>query len=76
MSNAIITIHNVETNEVVVREMTDAENLEHLERLEAAKQDDLKFQAFLKAKENALKKLQALGLTPEDLKALGLQNNL
>lgn len=72
MSNAIITIHNVETNEVVVREMTDAENLEHLERLEAAKQDDLKFQAFLKAKENALKKLEALGLTPEDLKALGL----
>lgn len=72
MSNAIITIHNVETNEVVVREMTDAENLEHLERLEAAKQDDLKFQAFLKAKENALKKLEALGLTPDDLKALGL----
>ncbi len=72
MSNAIITIHNCETNKVVVREMTDAENLEHLERLEAAKQDDLKFKAFLEAKQNALKKLAAFGLTADDLKALGL----
>ena len=72
MNNPIITIHNVETNKVDVREMTDVENLEHLERLEAAKQDDLKFKAFLKAKQNALKKLEALGLTTDDFKALGL----
>jgi len=72
MSYPIITIHNVETNEVSVREMTDAENVEHSERLEAAKQDDLKRKAFFEAKQNALKKLEALGLTPDDLKALGL----
>ena len=72
MNNPIITIHNVETNEVSVREMTDSENLEHLARLESAKQDDLKFKAFLEAKQNALKKLEALGLTTDDLKALGL----
>ena len=72
MSNANITIHNIETNEIEIREMTDEENNEHLARLKAAKDDLAKFEATKKAKKAALLKLEELGLTADDLKALGL----
>jgi hypothetical protein len=64
-----ITIHNCETNEVTTRDMT-------AEEIKA--QDDLnKEQIALKAakdkaKADAEAKLAALGLTTDDLKALGL----
>lgn len=62
-------IHNVETDEVVDIELTDAE-------IEQLKQED-EAQAAKRAAETAQKnaavaKLAALGLTTDDLKALGL----
>ena len=71
MSN-LITIHNLKTNEVIVREMTDKE-LEQREKdaaeavIEAERKENAKA-----TKLAAEAKLQALGLTIEDLKALGL----
>lgn len=62
-------IHNVETGEVVDIELTDAEiqQLEQEDELLAAKR------ATEIAKKNAaVAKLAALGLTTDDLKALGL----
>ena len=68
----MITIHNTETGEIVVRELTkdelaqqkiDADNALSLAQLH--ENQNL-------AKEAALTKLQSLGLTLEDLKALGL----
>lgn len=71
MSN-VITIHNLETNEIIVREMTDKE-------LKQREKDAVEAIAEAQRKENAKAaklaaeaKLQALGLTVEDLKALGL----
>lgn len=69
MSKPLIRIHNVETDEVIDREMTDAE-------FKAYQADELKAQkAAEKAeaeKAAAIAKLAALGLTADDLKALGL----
>lgn len=72
----IITIHNAETNEVVQREMTAAEKSQwEQDQAEAKSRKEL--QAQLKAEAETKKaaaeaKLAALGLTPDDLKALGL----
>lgn len=72
MANPMIRIHNTESNEVIDREMTDAEFAEH-------KKHQAKDAAMAKAKEEAeaakvtaQAKLAALGLTADDLKALGL----
>jgi hypothetical protein len=72
MTKQTVTIHNVETGEVITREM----NAEEL-ALETA--DKAAYKAFIKeqekaeaAKEAAQAKLAALGLTTDDLKALGL----
>ncbi len=68
----MITIHNVSTGEIVEREMTEAE-LNQRTKDEAAtllhEQEQSEIHA---AKAAAQAKLAALGLTPEDLKALGL----
>ena len=76
MSKPIIRIHNIETDEVIDREMTDAE-------FDQYQLDKLKFEEQVKAenakaiaKEAAEAKLKALGLTLDDLAALGLQHNL
>ena len=72
MSNPIIRIHNSETDEVIDREMTDAEYTAWLERKAI---DDAKAEAQAKAEADkmaAQAKLAALGLTADDLKALGL----
>jgi hypothetical protein len=72
MTTRTITIHNVETGEIETREM----NAEELAQLAAEKtaNDAIKAAEAAKeaAKEDALSKLAALGLTTEDLKALGL----
>jgi hypothetical protein len=68
----IIKIHNVETNEVIEREMTEDE-ISQLEADNLADQKLALLQAEKEAKQEAAKaKLTALGLTLEDLKALGL----
>jgi hypothetical protein len=76
MSNPTIRIHNTETDEVTNREMTDAEYTAWLDRKAI---DDAKAEAQAKAqakaeadKVAAQAKLAALGLTTDDLKALGL----
>ena len=67
-----ITIHNVETGEVIEREM-NAKELAQLEadKLSAEAEATLKAQAEAK-RQTALAKLAALGLNEADLKALGL----
>jgi hypothetical protein len=72
MSNPTIQIHNSETDEVTNREMTDAEYTAWLDRKAI---DDAKAEQQAKAEADkvaAQAKLEALGLTSDDLKALGL----
>lgn len=72
MTNLQIKEHNATTNEVIVRDMTEAE-IESLEvfRAEAQAQKEAKEQKELD-KKKAEAKLAALGLTADDLRALGL----
>jgi hypothetical protein len=71
MTKPIILEHNVETNEVIEREMTNAEYAEYQKQQEAiAKGAELQAEAEAK-KLAATAKLEALGLTADDLKALG-----
>ena len=67
MKNPMIRIHNLETNEVIDREMTDEEAAALLPNPLSEEE-----QAQLDAKNAAQAKLEALGLTADDLKALGL----
>jgi len=72
MAKEMITIHNVETGEISQREMTAEELAQRKTDLEAqllflAQEAEAKA-----AKEEAQAKLAALGLTTDDLKALGL----
>lgn len=64
-----IIIHDSETGEVVEREMTEIEaaNYEQMKEKHLTEQN-----AIETAKANAAAKLEALGLTADDLKALGL----
>jgi hypothetical protein len=63
----IIRIHNIETDEVIDREMNDAEFAKH----EADKADQLAKQAEAEAKE-ALRQaiLDRIGLTSDELKTI------
>ncbi len=75
----IVKIHNTETNKVIDREMTDEEYAEFLivqAKIDAeiAEQEKAKAEAAVK-KAAAEAKLAALGLTAEDLQALGLGGN-
>jgi phosphopantetheinyl transferase (holo-ACP synthase) len=67
-----IRIHNTETNEIIDRDMTD----EEISQFELNQLNELKLSnelaEKLAAKEAAQAKLAALGLTVEDLQALGL----
>lgn len=75
MSKPIIKIHDTETNEIIEREMNDAE----YEQWQADVAADIKrteAEAEAVAKKAAAEaKLAALGLTADDLKALGLGGN-
>lgn len=72
MNRPLITIIDTETGETITREMNDVEYAEFL-----ATEAELKAAAEQAAQEAATKaqaeaKLEALGLTPADLAALGL----
>ena len=69
MSNPMIRIHNTETDEIIDREMTDDEFAQY--EANAAAEAERK-SAIESAKSAAEAKLKALGLTADDLKALGL----
>jgi len=71
MSNPTIRIHNIATDEIIDREMTNEEYANHKASLlpkELTEQE----QIIEDAKLAAQAKLEALGLTTDDLKALGL----
>jgi len=72
MSRPIVKIHNCENNEIIEREMNDEEFAQWQKDVADAKiRDEAEAQA--KAKKAAAEaKLAALGLTADDLKALGL----
>ena len=72
MTKPIVRIHDLSTNEVIDREMTAAEYKEH--QANQAEQALIKAEAEAKvtAKAALLSKLAALGLTTDDLRALGL----
>jgi len=72
MSRPLITIHNAVTDEVETREMNDVELKAYEVEVAIAKAEA---DAAAKAEANKLAaqaKLAALGLTADDLKALGL----
>ena len=76
MTKPLIRIHNTETNEIIDREMTDDELAQYEEDRKAeAKANAIKLaeeKARAQAKAAAQAKLATLGLTVEDLQALGL----
>jgi hypothetical protein len=67
-----IRIHNTELNEVIDREMTDDEFAKYQEAQAYFAAQKAEVAAKLAAKESAQAKLAGLGLTVEDLQALGL----
>ena len=79
MANDKQQIHDVSTGEVIVVELTDEEqtirDAEVAANLVLKKAEAAELKAKAKAKEAAQSKLAALGLTVEDLQALGLGGN-
>ena len=75
MTRPMIRIHDLETNEITDREMTVDEYkiYQAEEKIETDRQAEAEVKAQAKAAAEA--KLAALGLTTEDLKALGLGGN-
>ena len=71
MTKPMIRIHNVETDEIIDREMTDAEYSQwQKDEAEIAKiQAEVKSREAVKASAEA--KLAKLGLTAEEIAALG-----
>jgi hypothetical protein len=72
MTKPIIRIHNIETNEVIDREMTDDEFAQYQATEAAELKRKAEAEALAAAKSAAEAKLAALGLNGDDLKALGL----
>lgn len=72
MTRPIIRFHNAETNEVIDREMNDKEFAQYEIDLERSSERRAEEKARVEAKAAAQAKLAALGLTVEDLQALGL----
>ena len=72
MERPSITIHNVQTNEIETREMNDEEFSAYEILLANAKAEAEAKTLAETAKATAQAKLEALGLTADDLKALGL----
>jgi acyl-CoA hydrolase len=72
MSKPTIRIHNTETDDVIDREMNDAEFAEY--EADKMQQAIIKAEAEAKAQAKAAAegKLAVLGLTTDDLRALGL----
>ena len=75
MTKPTIRIHDISTDTITDREMTDEEFVQYEadQAAEAVRQAEAEAKA--QAKAAAEGKLAALGLTTEDLKALGLGGN-
>jgi hypothetical protein len=73
MSKPLIKIHNTETDEVIEREMTNAEFVKYQKLIEITQVEKEQKQAELVTRETARQAiLDRLGLTTDDLRALGL----
>lgn len=72
MNKPTIMYHNTETNEIIEREMNAEELAQYKKDLEEVAAKAQIAQAKADAKANVEAKLATLGLTPDDLKALGL----
>jgi len=72
MTKPTMRVHDTETNEIIDREMTDDEFAKYQEAQAYFAAQKSEMEAKLIAKESAQAKLTALGLTIEDLQALGL----
>jgi hypothetical protein len=70
MPNPIIRVHNVETNEIVNREMTAAELAEFNAQKELDTQKEIERETRATARTSALAKLAALGLNADEIAAL------
>ncbi len=68
----MIRIHNTETDEIIDREMNDAEYAQFEIDTEIRLAREAELEAKAQAKAAAEGKLAALGLTTDDLRALGL----
>jgi hypothetical protein len=79
MTKPMIRIHDIATDEIIDREMTDAEFEIHQaeQAVYAAEAAAIAEAEAVKeaTKQAAQAKLEALGLTTDDLKALGLGTN-
>ena len=65
-----IVIHNLETNEIIEREMTDEEFDVYTKDLKRMKDQAKEYESKIQARKSALDKLAALGLTEEEIAAL------
>ena len=68
----MVRIHNIETNEIIDREMNNAEYAKYQADQAAEVIRQAETEAKAQAKATAESKLAALGLTTDDLRALGL----
>jgi hypothetical protein len=68
----MVRIHNIETDEIIDREMNDEEFSHYRARQLEKEAEQAQAEAKAQAKATAEGKLAALGLTTNDLRALGL----
>lgn len=72
MSRPTVKFFDAITEEEIIREMNDEEYEIHLRDLERIEQEKVAFEAVEAKKQTAIEKLNSLGLSIEDLKAIGL----
>lgn len=65
-----IADHNTQTDEVIVREMTDDEFAQYEIDVANAQAQNAKMEEKIAAKDSAIAKLEALGLTEDEAKAI------
>ena len=65
-----IRIHNTETNEIIDRDMTNEEILEHNNTLQEAENLRIKLAQEQANKQSAMNKLKALGLNDAEIKSI------
>lgn len=70
MSKPIVKIHNAQTDEIIEREMTDDEFVDYQQAIVDSDAARLKVEAAKIARQSALDKLAALGLTADEVAAL------
>ena len=72
MTKPTIQIHNIESGEIIEREMNAKELAKYNESIESTNNMKAELEEKVQAKAIAQGKLAALGLTTDDLRALGL----